>query len=154
VGILVDLAVYSASSWDNDITAELVSKTADGANSSNWAKCRDAAGSTPCEDNSVWSMTTSEEVTVQVAPNPFDPQKETSEIKVVAPFDASLETRIYDLRGRLIKNFNSSFTINWDGTDEDNKPVPAGPYVIVVESEQAGKTKHYRFPIAVARGMR
>jgi len=151
---LVDLAVYEISgSWLDDFSAERISILADGTNPANWRQSRSLEGSTPCEDNAIWAATS--EVTCKIEPNPFDPVKdENAVITIHAPIDATIEIRIYDLRGRLIKDFEARAAAIWDGTDDSNNPVPTGPYVIVAQVETGSKIKHRRFPIAVARGMK
>ncbi len=152
---LIDQAAYTVSgSWDYGVSAELTSLSADGADVSNWGASRSSAGSTPCDDNSLWNMTPSEKTSVVISPNPFDPQLENSEIVVNAPYDATVEIHLYDLRGKLIRDFGSVFSTTWDGKDEDGRDVPTGPYVLVVQIETNGNKEYEKVPIAVARGMR
>ncbi|GEM_PF-2171850 len=153
-GEVVDRAVYDVEGeWADDVSAERLSINADGADPNNWKPSRAVAGSTPCEDNSIWSA--GEEVTCTITPNPFDPTMgEEAAISVNAPVDATIEIRIYDLRGRLIQDFGNRAAVIWDGKDSDGDFAPAGPYVVVAQVEQNGKVSHHRFAIAVAYGMK
>ncbi|MCD6417530.1 lamin tail domain-containing protein [bacterium] len=154
-GNVVDQAAYEAGDdWDYGVSAEITSPSADGAVVSSWGASRSADGSTPCEDNSLWSMPQGEELSVNIEPNPFDPQLENAEIIVGAPADVDVQVHIYDLRGKLIKDFGSVFSTTWDGKDEYGNDVPTGAYILVVQTEKDGKKEYKKFPVAVARGMR
>ena len=153
-GETVDHAFYSVEgTWSDDVSAERISIYADGADPNNWKPSRDPSGATPCEDNSIWSA--SENVTCSIEPNPFDPTLgEQATITVNAPVDATIELRIYDLRGRLVRDFGNKAAAVWDGRDKNGNVVPAGPYVVVAQVERGGKTEHHRFAIGVALGMK
>ncbi|MCD6532057.1 lamin tail domain-containing protein, partial [bacterium] len=153
-GEVVDHAVYEVEGeWTEDVSAEKISINADGADPNNWKPSRALEGSTPCHDNSIWSATA--EVTCDIQPNPFDPTMgEEAGISVNAPADATIEIRIYDLRGRLIQDFGNRAAVMWDGRDSDGDFVPAGPYIVVAQVDQNGKVSHHRFAIAVAYGMK
>ena len=154
-GNVVDQAAYEAGDdWDYGVSAEITSPSADGAVVSSWGASRSADGSTPCEDNSLWSMPQGEKLSVNIEPNPFDPQLENAEIIVGAPADVDVQVHIYDLRGKLIKDFGSVFSTTWDGKDEYGNDVPTGAYILVVQTEKDGKKEYKKFPVAVARGMR
>lgn len=65
-------------------------------------------------------------------PNPFT---RTTTLAFDLPEPTPLEFRIYDLRGKLIKslrpqrvNAGANPPVVWDGSDENNRPVPAGIY--------------------------
>ncbi len=150
---IVEQVAYDVDDWTQDVSAERISIYVDGMDTDNWRPSRSIDGSTPCQDNSIWSAT--EKITCDVQPNPFDPERgENAEIVINAPVDATIETRIYNLRGKLIVDFEAKAANVWDGNDENGNPVPTGAYVIVAEIEQNGKVTHHRFPIAVARGMK
>ncbi len=137
---------------DYGVSLERIDVDAPSTDPSNWGCCRTA--STPCRENSLWQLEFTAEVSVEVSPNPFDPEVENSSIKVSAPVDAVVELRIYDLRGRLVRDFGETSLTTWDGRNDRGEPVPTGAYVVVAQVEQGGKVEHHRVPIAVARGMR
>ena len=154
-GETVDHAVYTADdNWSYDVSAERISIYADGTDPDNWKPSRSLTGSSPCQDNTIWSA--GENVTCDITQNPFDPERgEQAGITINAPADATIEMRIYDLRGRVIKDFGTKAAALWDGNDDDGNPVPTGPYVIVAKTtDNNGKVDYHKFAIAVARGMK
>ena len=88
----------------------------------------DASGTTPI--NKPLSKNGCSPEQISVYPNPFNStcqivfQKSNSEI---------IDITIYDLNGRVIKSYNNcqrQGVINWDGTNNGNKPVAAGVYYV------------------------
>ena len=68
-------------------------------------------------------------------PNPFI--NETSIIYTI-PVDGHTTLRIYNLTGQLVSTIldsysqplqSGSYTVNWDGTDDRNRPMPGGVYL-------------------------
>jgi len=151
----IDHAIYTADdSWSYDVSAERIGIYADGTDPNSWKPSRSITGSSPCEDNTIWSA--GENVTCEIEPNPFDPEKgEQAGIIINAPVDATIEMRIYSLRGRVIEDFGTMASAVWNGNDENGNPVPTGPYVIVAKTtDNNGKVEYHKFAIAVARGMK
>jgi len=78
---------------------------------------------------------------LQITPNPFHD-------KVSVKFDSrnnaqSTEIKIYDISGRVIKQFNQSlvYQISWDGRDNSGKPVPSGIYFLKFEADGYKETR-------------
>ena len=82
-------------------------------------------------------------------PNPFDSRKTNATIAYTLNQDADVKIKIYDLFGNEIKKFEyqkgtTGATIGphgkidnifWDGTDNDNKKVGFGMYILVIEAD-------------------
>ena len=65
----------------------------------------------------------------------------------VAQGNPGFDAGIYDVAGRLVKDFGrlrfegNSSTVIWDGRDVRGKPLPSGIYFFTVASGEASKTK-------------
>ena len=74
-------------------------------------------------------------------PNPFNP---ITSIQYDLPRNSMVNITIYDMMGRKVKTLANSFQnagfklLQWNATDEKNKPVSAGLYIYVI---QAGEFK-------------
>jgi len=69
-------------------------------------------------------------------PNPF---KDKIDIRYHLLNNIAADLKIYDVTGRLVRQFDNKIIrlsdhIIWDGTDDENKSVPAGIYIIQIES--------------------
>lgn len=65
-------------------------------------------------------------------PNPFNPR---TVIRYELPVSASVDLRVFDLAGRLVKTLTSSLrqaaglhSLVWNGSDDTGRPVPSGIY--------------------------
>jgi serine protease AprX len=81
---------------------------------------------------------------LHISPNPF---KQKAEIKFQIPKNSEIRNsqseisvKIYDATGRLVKSFNLSTrysllatSVEWDGTDDFGRRLPAGVYFVVPE---------------------
>ena len=72
------------------------------------------------------------------APNPFNPRTTLS--YRVAPGTATVRLRLFDVRGRLVREFvpapvNGWNTVVWDGVDQRGRQVSSGNYRFVVEAD-------------------
>lgn len=127
--------------WDEDcgdgISLERVSSGDD-----IWLCCVSPDQGTPGKKNSV-STAYSKEIELTIEPNPFSPDGDGFEDEVVfyftLPMESNLTIRIYDIRGRLIKNLiedepQVSGEIIWDGKDNENRTVRVGIYLVWAEA--------------------
>lgn len=85
-----------------------------------------------------------------VHPNPF---RQSVEISFVLPANINAELRIFDISGRIIKNFNLSGTavneqinVRWNGRDNTGNIIPNGVYFI---SLKAGSSQFLQKIISV-----
>jgi photosystem II stability/assembly factor-like uncharacterized protein len=81
--------------------------------------------------------TTPHIIRLHIFPNPF---REKTDIRLQIPDMDNHTMQIYDVTGRLMRQFDNqtirlSDHITWDGTDNTGKKVPSGIYLITVESE-------------------
>jgi hypothetical protein len=72
------------------------------------------------------------------SPNPFNPR--TTLQWRVAPGTGSVRLSLFDVRGRLVREFEPSAaagwnTLVWDGTDRSGSRVASGTYRFVVEAD-------------------
>lgn len=69
-------------------------------------------------------------------PNPFNPN---TRITFATSKDAELNVKIYNIKGQSIKNLVNgnvkagSHTLEWNGTDDNGKPVTSGIYLVKVQ---------------------
>lgn len=71
-------------------------------------------------------------------PEHWDPQKGQTKIRLSFPRSSLYSLRIYDLKGRLVKELvrekdTPVSEVIWNGRDNNNKVVPLGVYVVVGE---------------------
>jgi len=85
---------------------------------------------------------------LQVHPNPF--RKLTTISFGIEHSAKSIELKIYDISGRLVRNLNCTMPhapctmqIIWDGTDEAHRPLPSGVYFLRSVVSRAGGTGEY-----------
>ena len=77
-------------------------------------------------------------------PNPFNP---STKIRWELPKNAFVNITIYDSNGKVVKTLVNSFqlsgykTINWDATDNRNKPISSGLYIYRLQSGSHVDTK-------------
>ena len=80
----------------------------------------------------------------QNQPNPFNP---ITTLRYDLPQNEMINITIYDMKGRIIKTLvNSSQTaghktIQWNATNEQNKPVSAGLYLYRVQAGEFRQTR-------------
>ena len=77
---------------------------------------------------------------LQNHPNPFNP---TTAIHYALSMSATVNIKIFNLQGRLVKPLFSGkqqsgdHTVGWDGRDDHDKPVAAGVYIYQIEAVDA-----------------
>ncbi len=145
-GLIVDQAIYTAATdWDYNVSAERVSISADGTDPNSWKPS--PAGATPCEDNAVWSPVSESKISLTITPNPFSPESDGNcELSVKAPWNASVQIRIYDLEGKLVRDFGYCRSATWDGSGA--KP---GAYIAAAIIKQGDKIERRLEPLILKR---
>ncbi len=79
-------------------------------------------------------------IEVKVSPNPFN-----SACRITLPDDNRTHlVEIFDLSGRLIRQWAVPHQVGWDGTDMTGESCPSGAYFVVVDRAE-------RIPIALVR---
>ena len=94
--------------------------------------------STPEQQNSLYIQIIPSQTNMIISPNPFSPYRLEHSIITYKLTDAinKISLRIFDLRGRLVKNISrqkitsSEGSLIWDGKDNNGKILPIGIYII------------------------
>lgn len=78
-----------------------------------------------------------------ICPNPFN---QTTEIRYLIADASKANLKIYNVSGRLIKQFDHKATrysnqVSWDGADDTGNRVPAGVYFIQLDTEDHCETE-------------
>ncbi len=118
----------------------------------NWAHSIHPAGSTPGKENSIFTPYIPTETALELSPNPFSPYRgERTIISFSLPERLSkVNCRIFDLKGRLVKNvvdqeiFAAKGSIIWDGRGTDGRTLPVGVYIIQMEATGSDTERIYR----------
>ncbi len=79
-----------------------------------------------------------------VQPNPF---AASTTVRFALPFRAATSVRVYDVQGRVVAHLADGeraagwHAVDWSGTGDDGRPVPAGVYFVRLEAGPAQETK-------------
>jgi len=89
-------------------------------------------------------------------PNPCDPGREFSNIRVVVSRDCEIEIRIYSLTGTLlwetaITGFSGINEVTWNGRNQDGEEVRNGVYNVLVRAKDGAEKDEERTKIIVYR---
>ena len=101
----------------------------------NWKLSIDLSGATPGRINSISALISSSKPSLQITPNPFNPQISPTHIKYRAPTDTTVTIKIFDSAGKQVKTLlekreaGGQQVISWDGKDDSGKRVPVGLYI-------------------------
>lgn len=98
-------------------------------------------------------------ITLLNAPNPFDPNRESTTFHIELTQDSDIEMSIYSLGLQHIKSFPSEHIVSgyntnfsWDGKDDSGRTVPNGVYILLFKATNGlGKTLTKRYKIAVLK---
>ncbi len=116
-------------------------------NPANWWRSVDAGGATPGISNSI-AATYSENLQMDISPNPFSPDGDGFDdevaINFTLPFQANLTAKIYDVNGREVKTLLNdspvaSGQLRWDGKGNNGKASRAGIYVLFMETSGSAR---------------
>lgn len=110
-----------------------------------WGRSPEAGG-TPGAENDVLFPAQSNTIDITVDPDPFSPR---SDGRVLIQFDlppGAMTLKVYDVKGREVKTFYDNFAsfqgaVQWDGNDNEGKPLPVGIYILYLEVEGYGSQK-------------
>ncbi|MFQ5649706.1 MAG: lamin tail domain-containing protein [bacterium] len=116
--------------------------------SSNWSSSVTFLGGTPGARNSIFAETVVAGGRISITPNPFSPDGDGKDDFVLIGYElpmttASVNVKIYDLRGRLIRFLAnnrpaaSQNTIVWDGTDSHGEIARMGIYIVFLQALNA-----------------
>ncbi len=166
--LLIDSVEYF-DTWHEDylsstknISLEKIRPNLTSSDESNWKTCTDPSGSTILASNS-YSNNTNSDKNISVVPNPFAPissNKPYVLIEYKLPFDnALLDCDIFYPNGNLAVNLvqskfvSNSGTLSWNGRDGDNKVLPIGPYIVMIEAtdQDSGESEILKAVIVLAQ---
>lgn len=111
----------------------------------NWGSSVAPSGGTPGTRNSLFAEVLPSETVLSVAPNPFSPDGDGHDDTAVISYrlpvtTASMNIKIYDLRGRLVRFLannqptGSEGAVVWDGLDDAGQKARMGIYVIFLQA--------------------
>lgn len=167
-GDFADSCNYSSGWQDTDIenttgrSLEKFNPEMLSSNSNSWSTCTDIAGGTPCRENSL-SRPVSSDVEINADPNPFSPYSQAKDKSTLISgksryLKSRLNLKIYDLAGNIVKTIatndytGTEFAYVWDGRDDKGFILPAGAYVVLVESYDTGSNESAASKIMIAIG--
>lgn len=142
LGFVMDEVSYNSGADIKGVSQERISPERKSSDPDNWWRSVDPKGSTPCKINSIQDSPSSDEVKVEIKPDPFSPDgdgfEDQTSIKYTIPFRSELTLKIYDVKGRLVKTLMDkepqiSGEIFWEGDDDQGKKVRVGIYILYLE---------------------
>ncbi len=144
---LVEDSIGFNKGYGNNVSWEKKDPALPSDNPANWWRSVDAKGATPGGPNSI-AAAYSENLQVDISPNPFSPDGDGFDdevsINFTLPFQANLTARIYDVNGREVKTLldNSPTVtgkITWDGKGNNGKTLRSGIYVLFMETSGSAR---------------
>jgi len=157
-GQTIDSVAYLQSWHHPDIvdtkgrSLERINPTIDSNDPRNWSTCTKILGGTPGKANSIITTSVKSSSLISVSPNPFSPDGDGVEdfciIHYTLPMMTStLNIRIYDVKGRLIRTLAKGEIAGtqgetvWNGFDDNNQRARIGVYVIFLEATDRSSSK-------------
>jgi len=114
----------------------------------NWGSSLALKGGTPFAKNSIEIENKNTNSNIELFPNPFSPDGDGFEDFTTITLNLKnninkIRIKIFDAKGRLIKNLITDelvpqkYSIIYDGTDDNNRKLPIGVYILYVESKNS-----------------
>jgi hypothetical protein len=134
-GKKIDEVKYESTGSIRSRSLERLDLNRPSAEIANWKFSIDLAGATPGRINSISVLIASSKPSLQITPNPFNPQVSPTQVKYRAPTDATVTIKIFDSAGKLVKTLlekreaGGEQIISWDGKDDSGKRMPVGLYI-------------------------
>jgi len=134
------------------VNPEIVSTT------QNWGPSTN--GCTPGRANSIFVQMLPNNMKLNASPNPFSPYRDERTIFSFALPEilSTVTLRIFDLKGRMVRRLvdqvlqSSSGNIIWDGYNDDEKKLPIGVYIVLMQATARESEKVYSKKITVVIG--
>ena len=110
-------------------------------NSAKWSACVSPSGSTPCDQNSIFTSFLQGMARITVTPDPFDTET-TISYRLTVP-TALVKLEIFDIRGHLVRTLldqvpsGSTGSVIWNGTDVKGQKLRMGLYILYLEAINA-----------------
>lgn len=148
-GTLLEAMSYSGDNAEESVSLERINPDLP-AEPDNWGYCIN--GSTPSEQNSLFLTYTPTTTKLSFQPNPFSPYAgQHCIISFDLPENLSrVNLKVFDLKGReVIKISDQSLQTAvgqfiWDGKDANDKLLPVGIYIVLMEAGALESEKIYR----------
>jgi hypothetical protein len=147
------------------VSLERINADVSTANYKNWSSASFAAGyATPTLKNSQAINSSTAETIISITPEVFSPDNDGFDDHTLVEINSNVtgawsSTLILDISGKKIKQLlnadliGSNDKLIWDGTDERNRVVPSGIYILYAEIiSDLGQVKKVRKPIVIAEG--
>jgi hypothetical protein len=142
--------VFYASAWFDDWTSgslERVGLDGDGMTRSQWAR---AATPSPGQPNRSTLWRAVQSASMDIGPVPFSPNGDGADerlgIRFTLPAGAAVSVSIYGFDGTCIFEFSGVFqeVLYWDGRTRRGADAPVGPFFVIAEIDENGKTSRIR----------
>lgn len=162
-GNIIDSANYPENKAGKNKSLEKISSSADPNLPASWNSCSDATGGTPGKTNSILSINSYNNSSIDISPNPFSPDDDGFEDVTQINYKLkqqvnSIRVRIYDSRGRLLRTLvnnqvtGNSGSIVFNGLDDSGNALRIGIYIILFEAmNNINVTETLKAVVVVAR---
>jgi len=165
--ITVDRVNYN-NDWGGDtgVSLERINPNLASNDSCNWSSSVTISGGTPGEQNSIFTQTLPADADLSISPNPFSPDNDGKEDFTIISYEvpvttASVNIKIYDLRGRLVRFLannqpsGSTNSIVWDGHDDNGRLSRIGIYVVFLQvlNAEAGLLRTQKKTVVLAANL-
>lgn len=128
------------------------------ADAQNWGPSTNLC--TPGKTNSIFVQILPNNMKLNASPNPFSPYRDERTIFYFALPEilSTVTLRIFDLKGRMVRRLvdqvlqSSSGNIIWDGYNDDEKKLPIGVYIVLMQATARESEKVYSKKITVVIG--
>lgn len=131
----------------------------------NWGSSLSSLKATPFGKNSIQiDAVQKENSNITIFPNPFSPDGDGFEDFTTITMKLKnninkVRIKVFDVKGRLVKNLindelvPSNYSVIYDGTDDNNRKLPIGVYILYVESKNTDdfKSEVYKKVFVVAK---
>ncbi|MFQ5636466.1 MAG: lamin tail domain-containing protein [bacterium] len=148
-GAEIDRVDYSMS-WGGDrgVSLEKINPEFASNDNTNWSSSVSLLGGSPGKQNSIFTDILPSVASLEIQPNPFSPDGDGNDDFAVIRYDlpmttASVNIKIYDLRGRLIrflannKSSGAHNSIPWNGKDDFEQTARIGIYIVFLQALNA-----------------
>ncbi|MFQ5675803.1 MAG: hypothetical protein ACE5G1_07910, partial [bacterium] len=149
-GTVIDRVDYR-SDWGGDlgVSLEKINPGLASSDKTNWSSSVAPAGGTPGETNSIFTQTLPSAADIKIEPNPFSPNNDGIDDFTIVRYElplttATINVKIFDLRGRLIRFLannrapGATGSIVWDGNDDYGQRARMGIYIVFLQAINAG----------------
>lgn len=166
---IIDEVSYSPS-WNNPeledtkgISLEKLNPVFNANDKKSWSSSANILGGTPGLANSIFTKNIISNSALSIAPNPFSPDGDGFEDFTLIKYKlnmtiSQLRVKIFDIKGRMVKEIlnnqtsGSEGTIIFNGYGDDNQRLRVGIYIVLIEAvdDKGGNVDKIKVPLVVA----